>query len=106
MDRDAEQNNLIQHSHCHHLPRAERGFAHEAQVNRELPMDMEREDSNPSIEALIEAHEDAIADNAVTTDGENDETPRPSAIVPKHASHAPHPDLTVAIGSSDAFISY
>jgi len=79
--------------------RAKRDFA---QVNRELPMDMEREDSNPSIEALIEAHEDAIADNAVTTDGENDETPRPSAIVPKHASHAPHPDLTVAIGSSDA----
>jgi hypothetical protein len=71
-------------------------------VDCALIMEMERVDSNPSIEALIEAHEVAFADQAITS--EDDDTPRPSAIVQQQAHHGPRPDLTATVSSSNVLL--
>jgi hypothetical protein len=63
-------------------------------------MEMERGDSNPSIEALIKAHE-GIVDHTIANDGEDDDTPRPSAIV-QPAQQGPRPDSTAMVTSSNA----
>lgn len=63
-------------------------------------MELERVDSNPTISALIEAYEDAIADHTITNEREDDETPRPSAIVPTQTQQGPRPDLTPTVALS------
>lgn len=66
-------------------------------------MEMERVDSSPSIEALIEAHEGAFADQTTVNEGEDDETPRPSAIQQAaHYGRSDLTDLTANVGSANA----
>lgn len=58
---------------------------------------MERVGSNPSIEALIEAHERQTPEQLFADD---DETPRPSTFVPNSQPDIPPPAVAAASASS------